>query len=144
MNSQRQSDTRPTHILVVDDEVQVLAVAKAILEAHGFLVSIAKSGEAALEILQQQAEGSELNIDVVVLDLSMPGGMSGFEVLERMRKQTRELPIVACSGYFQDNAQEMCQAIGFSDILPKPYTFDQLVASVRRCLAGEGQFQANF
>lgn len=141
MNSKRLTESRPPHILIVDDEVQVLAVAKAILEAHGFLASIAKSGEAALEILnQQQAEASPIN--VVVLDLSMPGGLSGFEVLERVRKQNQDLPIVACSGYFQDNAREMCQAIGFSDILPKPYTFDQLIASVRRCMAGEGQFQS--
>jgi CheY-like chemotaxis protein len=117
MNSNRQAEPRPSHILVVDDEVQVLAVAKAILEAHGFRVSIAKSGEAALEQLGQ-ANVAEA-FDVVVLDLSMPGGLSGFEVLERVRKQNHDLPIVACSGYFQDNAREMCQAIGFSDILPK-------------------------
>ncbi len=141
MNSNRQAELRPSHILVVDDEVQVLAVAKAILEAHGFHASIAKSGEAALEVLNQQSEASP--IDVVVLDLSMPGGLSGFEVLERVRKQNQDLPIVACSGYFQDNAREMCQAIGFSDILPKPYTFDQLIAAVRRCMAGEGQFQSS-
>ncbi len=143
MNSHRQAESRPSHILVVDDEVQVLAVAKAILEAHGFQASIAKSGEAALEILNLQAESEAGPIDVVVLDLSMPGGLSGFEVLERVRKQNQELPIVACSGYFQDNAREMCQAIGFSDILPKPYTFDQLIAAVRRCMAGEGQFQSS-
>jgi CheY-like chemotaxis protein len=141
MNPNRQAALRPSHILVVDDEVQVLAVAKAILEAHGFQASIAKSGEAALEVLNQQTEAAP--IDVVVLDLSMPGGLSGFEVLERVRKQNQDLPIVACSGYFQDNAREMCQAIGFSDILPKPYTFDQLIAAVRRCMAGEGQFQSS-
>ena len=127
--------------MIVDDEVQVLAVAKAILEAHGFQASIAKSGEAALEMLHQPLEDGRSPINVVVLDLTMPGGLSGFEVLERVRKQNQDLPIVACSGYFQDNAREMCQAIGFSDILPKPYTFDQLIAAVRRCMAGEGQFQ---
>lgn len=121
-------------VLVVDDEPQVLAVAKAILDAHSFDVLVTDSGETALNMLAQPASGDQ-RIELVILDLTMPGGLSGFEVLEEMRRMDASLPIIACSGYFQENARDLCQAIGFSDILPKPYTLDHLVATVRGCLA---------
>lgn len=121
-------------VLVVDDEPQVLAVAKAILEAHGFEVHITDSGEAALNLIAQPA-GPGQRIDLVILDLTMPGHLSGFEVLEEMRRIDAHLPVLACSGYFQENARDLCQAIGFTDILPKPYTLDHLVATVRGCIA---------
>lgn len=134
MNLQSHPHRTTGRVLVVDDEPQVLAVAKAILEAHGFEVHITDSGEAALNLIAQPA-GPGQRIDLVILDLTMPGHLSGFEVLEEMRRIDAHLPVLACSGYFQENARDLCQAIGFTDILPKPYTLDHLVATVRGCIA---------
>ncbi|HCN28285.1 MAG TPA: two-component system response regulator [Verrucomicrobiales bacterium] len=125
-------------VLVVDDEPQVLAVAKAILDAHGFEVIVTDSGDVALNLISQPAPPDQ-RIELVILDLTMPGGLSGFEVLEEMRRMDPALPIIACSGYFQENARDLCQAIGFSDILPKPYTLDHLVATVRGSLVRSHQ-----
>lgn len=130
----------PTHqhrphgrILVVDDEPQMLAVAKAILNAHGMEVEVTDSGETALQMV-----GSHLHTDqrfsVVILDLTMPGGMSGFEVMEALQKIDPDISVIACSGYFQEDARDLCQAIGFTDVLQKPYTLENLVATVRRGL----------
>jgi CheY-like chemotaxis protein len=133
------SNSQPTHqrtgrILVVDDEPHVLAVAKAILDAHGFEVTVTDSGSHALALLKQAAdEGRPFSL--MVLDLTMPGGLSGFEVMEGVQATTPEVPVVACSGYFQEDARGLCQAIGFAEVLQKPYTLDHLVNTVRRCLS---------
>ena len=46
------------------------------------------------------------------------------------------MPVIACSGYFQDDARELCQAIGCYDIISKPYNFDVLGGCVRRAVNG--------
>ncbi len=125
-----------TRILVVDDEPHVLAVAVAILESQGFAVTGCQSGEAALQELRA-ATASGARYGVMVLDLTLPGGMSGFDVLERVQESDPNLAVIACSGYFQEDARELCQAIGFVDILQKPYPLESLCAVVRRSLARE-------
>ena len=125
-------------ILVVDDEHHVLAVAKAILESHGFSVQGCASGEEALDIVNESA-GTPNRFSVVVLDLTLPGGMSGFEVLEAIQSLDPDLRVIACSGYFQEDARDLCKAIGFTDILQKPYPLEDLCAIVRRCLVRERQ-----
>lgn len=121
-------------VLIVDDEPHVLAVGKAVLEAHGFDVTPARSGEEALELVRQGME-SGARFTVVILDLTMPGGASGFEALEWLRACDPSLPVIACSGYFQEDVRELCQAIGFIDVLHKPFNIETLGVSVRRAMA---------
>jgi len=121
-------------VLVVDDEPHVLAVAKAILDSHGFDVTICDSGEQALRLLAD-ARNHRHRFAAVVLDLTMPGGMSGFEVMEAILQIDVDVAVIACSGYFQEDARDLCQAIGFADVLQKPYTLDHLCATVRRCIS---------
>ncbi|HYF37687.1 MAG TPA: response regulator [Prosthecobacter sp.] len=124
---------RTGRILVVDDEPHVLAVAKAILDSHGFDVTVTDSGSHALALLRDSVENHR-PFSVMVLDLTMPGGLSGFEVMEAIQQADPHIPVIACSGYFQEDARGLCQAIGFSEVLQKPYTLDHLVNTVRRCL----------
>jgi CheY-like chemotaxis protein len=125
---------RTGRILVVDDEPHVLAVAKAILDSHGFDVTVTDSGSHALALLRE-AVAQNNRFAVMVLDLTMPGGLSGFEVMEAIQQADPNTMVVACSGYFQEDARGLCQAIGFAEVLQKPYTLDHLVNTVRRCLA---------
>lgn len=120
-------------ILVVDDEPQMLAVAKAILNAHSMEVEVIDSGEIALQMVSTSMHTQE-RFSVVILDLTMPGGLSGFEVMESLQKLDPDISVIACSGYFQEDARDLCQAIGFTDVLQKPYTLEHLVATVRRGL----------
>ena len=82
-------ETTPTHVLVVDDIAANLRLLDAVLTPRGFVVTTAPSGGAALEAL------TEHDIDVVLLDVNMPG-MSGYEVCRRIRDDpaTRLLPVV--------------------------------------------------
>ncbi len=124
-------------VLLVDDEPHVLAVGKAVLAGQGFEVVCAASGELALELIQHaRSRGSRY--PVIVLDLTMPGGASGFEVLSQIQDLDPDVPVIACSGYFQEDARDLCRGIGFYDILQKPYNLDTLCTAVRRALVRAG------
>lgn len=120
-------------VLLVDDEPHVLAVGKAVLEAHGFEAMAARSGEEALEMVRASAETGR-RFTTVILDLTMPGGASGFEILEHLHACDPQLPVIACSGYFQEDVKEPCLALGFADVLYKPFNLESLCLVVRRAM----------
>jgi len=120
-------------VLFVDDEPHVLAVGKAVLEAHGFEAIGARSGEEALEMVRSTTETGR-RFTAVILDLTMPGGASGFEILEHLHACDPQLPVIACSGYFQEDVKDLCQALGFVDVLYKPFNLESLCLVVRRAM----------
>ncbi|OGP53891.1 MAG: two-component system response regulator [Deltaproteobacteria bacterium RBG_13_52_11] len=79
-------------ILVVDDEEGIRLLYKEELEEEGYEVELAAGGEEALQKLKRSKP------DLITLDLKMPG-MGGLEVLERIREQDKELPVVICTAY---------------------------------------------
>lgn len=79
-------------ILVVDDEEGIRQLYKEELEEEGYEVELAERGEEALDKISRSKP------DVVILDLRMPG-MGGVEVLERIREQDKELPVIMCTAY---------------------------------------------
>ena len=120
-------------LMLVDDEPALLTVGRAILSTLNLRVDTANSGEEALEKLGIAESDGRLP-DLVLLDLTMPGGISGIETLEQIRQRFPAIAVVACSGFFGDGAAELCQHVGFADMLPKPYTPEALVTVVRRVL----------
>ncbi|MCS7314478.1 MAG: response regulator [Bryobacterales bacterium] len=84
----------PAQILLVDDNELGLAARKALLEEQGYAVTIASSGEAALELFRSQA------FDLVITDFRMPG-MNGIELIRQLRCQKRDVPIILLSGFVQ-------------------------------------------
>lgn len=132
-------------VLVVDDEASVLCVSEAILKTVGIDVETAESGDEAVEKIRERAKDNR-KYAAVILDLTMPGGPSGFEVLEAIHEIDPVLPVIACSGYFQEDARELCRSIGFAEVLAKPHSPDALNSLVRRVVMaasfnehGEGQ-----
>ncbi|MBL9179779.1 MAG: response regulator [Verrucomicrobiaceae bacterium] len=123
-------------VLIIDDEPHVLAVGKAVLEAHGFEAAAVRTGEEALDLVRQEA-GEGRRFTAAILDLTMPGGASGFEVLDWLRACDPNLPVIACSGYFQEDVKDLCQAIGFADVLHKPFNLESLCLAVRRAMMQE-------
>lgn len=121
-------------VMIVDDEAALRTVGKAILSTLNLKVQTAASGEdaiAALEAARQQQTGMP---DAILLDLTMPGGMSGLDTFDKLQDMFPNIAVIACSGFFGDGAEEVCQRLGFADMLAKPYTPDSLVAIVRRVL----------
>lgn len=135
---QRRSPSRPLHsqvmperasVMIVDDDPGLLTVGRAILSTLDLNIVVARSGEDALTALD-----SPVLPNLILLDLAMPGGMSGLEAFDAIHERYPQLPVIACSGFFGDGADDMCRHIGFAGMLPKPYTADSLVSVVRRIL----------
>jgi CheY-like chemotaxis protein len=133
MNSAHLESPLEGTILVVDDEPSVLAIAAAILNTIGVTPRKARNGEEAVAAMQSEVAAGR-KVALVVQDLTMPGGMSGFETMEALRDIDPDIRVIACSGFFQDGALELCRSIGFTNILAKPYTPDSLLGIIRRTL----------
>lgn len=124
------NQTTMKEILVVDDDVAVAAMARAVLEAGGYNTLSASSGEEAVELYSQVFQSGG-QIELVVLDITLPGGMSGIETLDRLRQVNPEVKVIASSGYFDDSAATAARRRGFLGILPKPYTAERMMRLVQ-------------
>jgi CheY-like chemotaxis protein len=78
---------------------------------------------------------------MVILDLILPCGMSGFEAAQAVRAIQPGVRIMACSGFFDDDGQS-CLALGFNSILAKPFTADDLAKAVYYCMNGGAEEKA--
>lgn len=116
-------------LLIVDDYPDALDVWGVYLRAEGFHVLTASDGQSAL------VEAVREKPDVIIMDLELPG-KSGFEVARdlKARADTREIPLIAATGYSHSKQLELARASGFDAVLVKPCDPQSLVAEVRRQL----------
>lgn len=119
-------DAVPISVLVVDDELHVRQMTERMLSRRGFAAAGAENGQIALELLS----AGKPAVDVVLLDLSMPG-LSGPETLIALRKDWPDLPVILCSGYDVD-VESFAAEHGErpQDVLRKPFGMDRLVSCV--------------
>jgi signal transduction histidine kinase/CheY-like chemotaxis protein len=112
-------------VLVVDDQDGVRHVAVSILQALGYDVVSALSGEEALQMYAMRMHMGK-PISAVLMDMTLPGGMSGDETVQEIRRLDPSVRPVATSGYFEDGASEQLMGRGYVGVLPKPYTAEKL------------------
>ncbi|HSJ02106.1 MAG: response regulator [Verrucomicrobium sp.] len=121
-------------ILLVDDEPVLRALASTILTSQKWDVLSASSAEEAEQLLKY-CTTHQTKVDLAILDLVLPGGMSGMEALDAFRKIQPDLPIIACSGFLADaESVESCLRMGFNEVLAKPYSPRVLADMVTRLL----------
>ncbi|MHA3980184.1 response regulator [Halovulum sp. GXIMD14794] len=118
--------TGTCHILIVDDELEIQRLTKRFLGQYDLRVSVAGSGDEALRALQ------EWNIDLVVLDIMLPG-MDGFETC-RMIRRTSRVPIIMVTAVRDDADRIMGLELGADDYMTKPFNPRELVARIRAVL----------
>jgi len=128
------------HILVVDDEIEIVRALRQTLTAHGYRVFTARSGEEAVEV------SSKRRPDLLLLDLLLPG-MSGLEVCRRVRAESN-VPIIVLSVKGAERDKVEALDLGADDYVSKPFGMDEVLARVRVALrhvarAQDGT-QANF
>ena len=118
-----------SRVLVVEDEQHLAEGLRFNLEAEGYQVQLVDAGEAALETLKSEAAA----FDVVILDVMLPG-MSGFDVVSRMRESGQFVPtlILTARGHADDVLQGF--AAGADDYLTKPFELSILIARIRGLL----------
>jgi len=110
----------PTRILLVDDEVDFVEMLSLRLNEVGERVTPAYSGRESLEILEQK------NIDVVILDIRMPG-MDGIETLREIKKRFPLVEVMMLTGHGTTETAVEGMKLGAFDYLMKPADFDELL-----------------
>lgn len=120
-----------TRILIAEDEARIAAFIEKGLRSHGFTTTIASDAQGAINL----AQGS--GFDLMILDLGLPG-KDGLIVLEELRGQGRQLPIIILTA--RDDIQDKLAGLegGADDYMTKPFRFEELLARVRLRLRNIG------
>jgi|GEM_PF-1063753 len=117
------------HVLLVDDERQVVEMAEEMLTLLGYRVT---GGTSPVEILKRfRAEPAVY--DLVITDMTMPG-LTGRELCREIQQIRPDLPIIICSGYAEFANPDALKEAGVSEFLMKPYATETLAVTVRRVL----------
>ncbi len=119
-------------ILVVDDSLAWLRLAREILTAGGYQAQTCEDPREALSLLEQNPE----RIDLVITDLQMPG-LDGIELAAELLKINPTLPVVLTSAAMFRMPSEKLRSLGIRDFLPKPWDRGQLFSIIRQALASK-------
>jgi two-component system, OmpR family, response regulator CpxR len=117
-------------VLIVDDDIELCSLVSEYLSSEGFRVEFVHDGETGL---QRALNGNYL---LVILDVMLPG-MSGFDVLRRLRATSR-IPVLLLTARGEDVDRIVGLEIGADDYLPKPFNPRELVARIRAVLRRTG------
>ncbi|MBA2778906.1 response regulator transcription factor [Billgrantia kenyensis] len=117
-------------VLVVDDEPNIVLSLEFLMQQAGFDVETAEDGEGALAKVEASPP------DLILLDISLPG-ISGFDVLEQLRQDSRHarLPIIMLTAHGREVEKEKGLALGADDYVTKPFSTQALVEKVKHLLA---------
>jgi len=119
-------------VLIIDDEEAVRLVSKKMLERRDFKVLLAADGIEGVKIFQENIDA----IDIVLLDLTMPG-LNGEQVFLRMRELKADIKVVLSSGYNEQDAMKHFAGKGLAGFVQKPYKSAELIEKLRQALDGE-------
>ena len=131
---QKEARLNPA-ILLVDDDVLLLALTAELLSGLGYGVRTARDGNEARTILENRHA-----VDLLVTDVQMPG-LHGFEVARRAKALKPTLAVLYCTGHPEAVADEMGTALG--PILSKPISAKQLHREITRLHQGQASLQGN-
>ncbi|MDX9856902.1 MAG: PAS domain S-box protein [candidate division Zixibacteria bacterium] len=123
-------------ILLMDDEGYIRDLATRVLSKAGFEIDCAAHGREAIELFEA-ARSSGVPYDVVILDLTVPGGMGGRETLEHLQTIDPGVRAIVCSGYSNDPILSRYGEVGFAAMVTKPYRPGELVQAVTVVLGSE-------
>jgi two-component system, cell cycle sensor histidine kinase and response regulator CckA len=117
-------------VLVAEDEEPLRQMVVHLLKIQGYTVLEAESGHQALEVW----EHANRQIDLLLTDMVMPGGIMGCELAERLAAKSPKLKVIFTSGYSPGMAGKDTSMLADRNFLPKPYSIGKLAQFVRECL----------
>jgi len=120
-------------ILVMDDNKMVRDVLGDILKYLGYKVDFSKDGAEAIELYRNALE-SEQPFDVVIMDLTVPGGKGGKETLQELLTIDPKVKSIVSSGYSTDPVMAHYEEYGFIDVIMKPYKSTEIGKKIYRIL----------
>lgn len=116
-------------VLVMDDEEYIRDILGDVLGMQGYVVDFAKNGEEAIELYRNGV------YDVVILDLTVPGGMGGKETMRELLNMDKNVKVIVSSGYSSDPIMSNYKQYGFRDVISKPYRIEELGEIIERVIA---------
>jgi PAS domain S-box-containing protein len=128
----------PMHgrVLLMDDEETIREMARLLLNRLGLEVELAADGAEAVRMYETARAGGR-PFDLVVMDLTVPGGMGGQEALAELRRINPDVKTIVSSGYSNDPVLANFRNYGFSGMVAKPYQLDDLTRALREALADD-------
>ena len=121
-------------ILVMDDDEMILTLVSSILELNDFDVETAVDGAIAIE-KYQKASADGQTFDLVIMDLTIPGGMGGKEVIIELLKLDPDAKCAVSSGYATDPIMRNYSEFGFKGVITKPFVVSELLSVVNDIIA---------
>lgn len=121
-------------ILVLDEDTSLLKAYQEMFRASEVTVTGAATGQQGLQMVQSEKP------DVILLDIMLPGGMNGFDVLEQLKKNpvTQQIPVIVLTNL--DSEEKVAKTIGASGYIVKANTTkDEIVKKVMDCLQSPHQ-----
>lgn len=112
-------------VFVVDDDDAVRDSLKTLLELQSFNV---KTFETCQDFLKSRSDDAAC----LVLDIHLPG-MSGFELMEAMKRKERSLPTILITGRCDAAIRDRAKALGVVALLEKPIDFNELMTAIQHC-----------
>lgn len=122
-------------ILIMDDEDFILDTVSAMLSRMGYETVSVRNGTEALQKLEHDRSAG-LEFVAIILDLTIPGGLGGREVVTEIREKDKDIPIIVASGYSDDPVMAKPTEFGFSDSISKPFTLKELGSHLQKLLGG--------
>jgi len=119
-------------VLIMDDEYFIREIISQMLEHMGYKTFQAACGNELLDLFKSHKDNPELKL--IILDLTIPGGMGGKETVAEIRKLDMKIPVIASSGYSSDMVMSDPESYGFSDSIRKPFTVNELSVLLNRHL----------
>lgn len=124
---------RNARVLVMDDDDTIRLGLTALLNELGYKVTATSDGEEAIGAYQAGLT-SDQPFDVVILDLTIPAGMGGAEVMQHLKKLDPDVKAIVSSGYATDPIMANYKKHGFQGILPKPFRPEDLSKVMEKVL----------
>ncbi len=112
-------------IIIMDDQQSIRILLQNMLQKLGFEVEAAIDGDDAIQLFELAKQTSGI-APIVILDITIPGGMGGIETMEILRMKEPNLKAIISSGYSNIAVMSEYKKYGFLGVLPKPFSFTEL------------------
>lgn len=138
---EQEDNTSPTQlqgrVLLMDDEEFIRDVGTEMLNSLGLEVETAKDGEEAVNRYKKALESGK-KFDLVILDLTVPGGKGGKETIEELHSVDAQVTAIVSSGYSNDPILAHYSEYGFKGYVSKPYRVEEISSTIQKVLQQNG------
>jgi CheY-like chemotaxis protein len=130
-------DLRNKRIFVVEDNIGNMTITKILLESHGAVVGTHRSESGVLLHLK-----NFLPVDLIIIDLMLPNGVTGYDICSAIRSQSefRLIPIIAMSSIDRAKVIPEAKKQGFSGYINKPINFQEFPKQIAEVMAGKSMW----